>query len=394
MKHNSEFWPNQNQLALLKACTMEGEDGRKHYAQWKSSLKLNPQKSGDQLLAIVFDQIDHGSQRLLPLLHYNLAEDLPDEPVIQAIKGYNRYVWSKNQIIFYQVKKIINLLNESHIQHFFVKGVPLAKLYYSFDGIRPMSDLDVIVKEADLDKTCELLTEAGWFDMYTDKDVDYKKLIAKSRNLIDKNKNELDIHWRTFKDSFKEEVEAELWDNLIEFKVDDLTAKTLNPTYQLLHTIIHGMQWNELPSFRWICDSMIILKTSEIDWPTLLSFSKRRKYMLRLSLAFNYLRDEFGANIPEFVQEELSTFKASSLEQKFVASLMKSNEQGSWSHLLMRHYQFQLYYNNSNIFKEIWIFLNNYGANWGTKNVLHSALHLFGHLTGISKHPQTKLGNE
>ncbi|MEO9965298.1 MAG: nucleotidyltransferase family protein [Reichenbachiella sp.] len=388
---NSKFWPSKAQLSLLKACTLSGVEAEEHFHAWKSSLNLSTQKSGEQLLALVFDQIDHGSQRLLPLLHYNLSETLTAEPIIKSIKGYNRYVWSKNQIIFFQVGKVIDVLTENNIQHFFVKGVPLAKLYYSFDGIRPMSDLDIVIREKDLTSAWDKLSTAGWKDKFSEKSVDYKKLIVRSRCLVNFKDDELDLHWRTFKDSFQESDEEEIWSGLIDFKVGNHTAYTLSPTHQLIHTLIHGMQWNEVPSFRWICDSLIILKQTEIDWPLLLKFAKKRKYTLRLSCGFQYLKDEFKANIPEEVLQELQTFQVSSAERKFFNLLVKKHEPGSLSHILMRHYQFKLYYNNSNIFKEIWIFLNNYRANWGSKNLLDAAFQVIGQMIGIVKHPYKKL---
>ncbi|UXX80818.1 nucleotidyltransferase family protein [Reichenbachiella carrageenanivorans] len=390
MKSHTDFWPNAKQLYLLKACTLTGTAAIKNYNAWKSTLKLNPQKTGDKLLATVFDQIDGGSQRLLPLLHYNLNNQLPGDLILTAIKGYNRYVWSKNQVIFFQVKKIIALLQTNEIEHFFVKGVPLAKHYYGSDGIRPMSDLDFVVKEKDLENLWKVLNKEGWYDKYTSQTVNYKKLLVNSRCLVNNKDNEIDTHWRVFKDSFKESDEEEIWNNLEEFKVDDTITKTLNPTFQLLHSIIHGMRWNELPSFRWICDSLIIINKRDIQWENMLAFSAKRKYGLRLSAALTYLRDQFNADIPNFVFEELRKIKISKTEKKFFEKLTHEFTPGGFSNILLRHYQFQLYHSKSNLFYEGWVFLNHHSANWGTKNIISSFFKIIGYKTGLIQHPSNK----
>ncbi|UXP32658.1 nucleotidyltransferase family protein [Reichenbachiella agarivorans] len=391
MKSHIDFWPSSQQLFLLKACTLSGTEAISNFEKWQLTLVLNPQKTGDQLLATVFDQIDGGSQRLLPLLHYNLHLHLPDDPILKAIKGYNRYVWSKNQIIFFQVKKIINLLDNHQIEHFFVKGVPLAKHYYGSDGIRPMSDLDIVVHESDVHELWDLLSQEGWKDLYSKQYVDTKRLVGNSRCLINNKKDEIDTHWRVFKDSFSEHDEIELWEDLALLEIDGMKTKMLNPTFQLLHTIIHGMRWNELPSFRWICDSMIIIKTDSINWEQLLSFSEKRKYSLRISAALSYLRDEFDAVIPDEVFDRLNNIKVSSIEKKFFNKLTTKHEARSLSNVLLRHYQFKLYHANNNVFNEIWVYLNHHKTNWGTKNVLASLFSLIGHKMGLTKHPLDKL---
>lgn len=390
MKQKSDFWPSDNQLYLLKACTLNEVDAKNNFELWKSSLDLKKNNSKEQLLATVFDQIDAGSQRLLPLLHYNLSNTLANDPVIQAIKGYNRYVWSKNQIIFFQVKKVINLLRANNIKHFFVKGVPLAKFYYGSDSIRPMADLDIVIKEKDIQNTWQLLCNNGWRDRFSDVPFDYKEIIIKSRCMINHKNDELDLHWRTFKDSFVESEEDILWEHLVDFKLDDQIAQTLNSTYQLVHTIIHGMQWNELPSFRWICDSLIILRRSDINWDQLQLFASQKKYTLRLSNAFEYLVKNFDAKIPQSVLDHLKNQKTSKYEHKFFNLLLTNHASGTVSHIMLRHYQFRLYYPQCTLTKEVWLFLKNYKSNWGSKNLLTAAFQVVGTLLGIAKHPYEK----
>lgn len=95
--------------------------------------------------AIEFDDVDHGSTRLLPLVYRNLGAGAFDEEVAGRLKGLYRRSWSHNQLIFKRAAGAIGVLEGAGIETLVTKGASLALLSYGDVGVRPMDDVDVLV---------------------------------------------------------------------------------------------------------------------------------------------------------------------------------------------------------------------------------------------------------
>ena len=71
-------------------------------------------------------------------------------------------------------------------------------------------------------------------------------------------------------------------------------------TMTLLHTIVHGVRWSEVPPLRWIADAMTVLRdpVEPLDWDRLLAVAEAIRASHRLRLGCEHLRDGFAAPIP------------------------------------------------------------------------------------------------
>ncbi|MCA1552816.1 MAG: nucleotidyltransferase family protein, partial [Chloroflexi bacterium] len=78
--------------------------------------------------ALDLDHIDHGSQRLLPLLYRNLLALGIDDPLLTRIKGVYRYHWLRNQLQLQFLATLLRALDESGVPVLVLKGAALALL--------------------------------------------------------------------------------------------------------------------------------------------------------------------------------------------------------------------------------------------------------------------------
>src|SRR5262249_10575434 len=75
---------NEADRLPLPAAILKGEPARAAYSALRAGLDL--------------DALDYGRQRLLPLLHRNLAEFAIEDPQLGRLRGVRHYHWARNQV--------------------------------------------------------------------------------------------------------------------------------------------------------------------------------------------------------------------------------------------------------------------------------------------------------
>ena len=99
-----------------------------------------------------------------PLLRSHLAEsavDIPTQVRRQLLAVYVRHQRC-NEVLFGALERILDLLASAHIDVVVLKGPALVHLVYRDPGLRPISDLDLLVAEADALRAQRLLGETGF----------------------------------------------------------------------------------------------------------------------------------------------------------------------------------------------------------------------------------------
>lgn len=285
---------NPEELLLLHAI-LEKNDSKSiaYYMQWTE--------------AVEFDKVEGGSFRLLPLLYKRLA--LIDEtvPHLNKLKGIYRHYLYRNSLLFYKTFSEVAELEKMGIPVILLKGTALIAAYYKDIGARPMDDIDLLVREQDVEKTLQFLIESGWqrkFSSSVSKPVKHTHAIS----LLNQEGQGLDIHWRAFHECLCEEADLSLWKQFETITFKGLNIKILNPTLQLMHNCSHGIRWNPISSIRWIVDVLLIIekRIDEIDWELLVSESVARRITLIMLHTLGFLKVHFNADIPEKVLDRLS----------------------------------------------------------------------------------------
>jgi hypothetical protein len=138
--------------------------------------------------------------------------------------------------------------------------------------------------------------------------------------------HEFDLHWHVLYDFCDDAADAWFWGATEPFELLGHRVRTPDATRTLLHTIIHGIRWNEEPPVRWIADAVVVLRqaASEIDWPALLEFGERRGVSRRLWLGLTYLRDYFDVPVPEDAIARLARRRPSWLERLENHTILRS----------------------------------------------------------------------
>ncbi len=304
MKHSDGSpFPAYRQELLLKAALLGGEEMQIAFEEWKKS--------------VVFEKdIGYASFRMLPLLYQNLKKNRIDDTLMPRLKGIYRKSWSENHLLFYRAGNILDRLHHEGIKTLVLKGIPLTILYYKNFGVRPMSDMDILIPSSDVRRTIELLQQWGW-RLYNPQYLEFNLKYGRSATFADHEKNELDLHWYPVFEVHNRITEEDFWKNAVPLEVGGIRTLSFSATDIFFHTIVHGLRYNPEPPFRWVADAVYILNSagSSMDWERLLHHTKKFRVTLYMKDAVHYLTETFHVRFPEPFLKTLKNIPVTSIDR-------------------------------------------------------------------------------
>lgn len=304
------YFPTPQQELLLKAALLDGPDAVESWKAWKA--------------AIAVEDIDTGSQRLLPCLYRNLAAQGVSDPDMARYKSVYRYVWVENQLRARQAQILLSLLERAGIEVMLLKGLALASIYYDDPGLRPMGDMDFLVRPEQAEAAGRVLADGGWhspFMAFLDqpgfRNTNHAIFYDKPGNPM-----QMDLHWHIAHERCWDGADADLWQHAQAFSLRGHPARSLGDTDQLFHTCIHGARQNAVAPIRWVADALTILRRRRIDWLRLLEKLREDGYARRFLVLLSYLELEFAAPVPRDFLEALAAVPVRRVE-RFEAMLTR-----------------------------------------------------------------------
>lgn len=288
MKRPLDILPTETQYLLLSAALKEETPALDAWQKWKSRVDI--------------DDLDAASYRLLPLLHHNLSRLCVEDEWMPRLKGISRYHWCKNQLLLDRLYSVVSVLNRAGIDVMILKGSALIIRYYESAALRPMSDLDIMVRPDQIRQAARSLTESGWatrdhFDLASQQ----VRYVHHAQQYVDESGNECDLHWTPIVSGTWGGSELTYWKSSQPVTFRDKTVRVLAPTEQLFHILIHGGHYNVFPPIRWIADATQILRRhgEDIDWKYLHELASHYFCVAMLVDALNYLAAQHFVMLPD-----------------------------------------------------------------------------------------------
>ena len=286
----ANYWPTELQTLLLRAALSPSATALDAWRSLRGSLDL--------------DRLDHGSQRLLPLLRRNLSALGVDDPVLARCKGVYRYQWGRNQLLFRRGVTVLESLATADVPTLLLKGSALVSRAYGDPGLRPMEDFDVAVPEATGERAVAVLERSGWSCPYPITPA--FRRIKHAGPFEDAMGFKCDLHWRILEESW-DAGDADLWDASEVVVFQGHRTRVLCPTDQLFHVCVHGARHAFEPGIRWIADAMVLIETGDVDWARVVEQATRRGFVLRMRETLEFLKVAMDACIPDTVLAQLAS---------------------------------------------------------------------------------------
>ncbi|MEN9949726.1 MAG: hypothetical protein RLY85_478 [Bacteroidota bacterium] len=270
--------------------------------------------------------------RVAPIVYLNLKDDFRIESSVRValFEQFNR-----NRVFALRMKmwqsRLERLLLHEHVPFVFLKGIPLAELYYGDLAARHTLDIDVLVDRGALLRVVQLLLQLGFHPapdirIFKSRQLDY--FIATNHDLafhrIDEGFNiTIELHWR-YRGAMK--------------GFDLATVRQLDKVEEFLYLCTHGTEhaWFRL---KWLFDLVQILQKNKMDWVAVCMRAKELDCLMHLEIAWLALNRILGLPIPSPIEKELNG-KVYDSQLSHIAFCLESletvneNDWMRWQHLL------------------------------------------------------------
>lgn len=255
---------------------------------------------------------------LLPLVYRALVDAGADHPDLARLRGVHRRAWYENQVRFHRLAGVLGALSGAGIEHLVLKGVPMALLEYRDAGLRPMRDVDVLVRPGQVGRALEVLTDLGW-----------SAPSALPRNFVRHHATDcvhdgawLDLHWHVslwlLAPGHEWHGDDPFWARARPLTVAGAPTQALDPTDALLHTVLHAANGGWAAAPQWVPDARrLIGDGTVVDWDRLVRTATAHRVGYPLSRGLRYLGALGTGAIPSGVCPALEAGVSGSDRRRF-----------------------------------------------------------------------------
>jgi hypothetical protein len=238
---------------------------------------------------------------VLPLVWHHLKNARPDlvpTPIRNSLADYYKKNAARNILLAGELVEVLDELASNGIETMPYKGPALAMSIYGSLALRQFADLDILVREKDVEKASVLLTGRGYkpeFDLSPRK---LTRLVRLSYVLMfqrDCGQRTIELHWKISPRFLGFELSIdELWPRLQSTVLLGRTVLCPSPEDHLLILCVHGIKdcWVRL---EWLAAvAQLINNHEELDWDLLAATAKETRSLgiLVLGLYLSHLMFE------------------------------------------------------------------------------------------------------
>ncbi len=208
---------------------------------------------------------DGGIAWIAPLLMANLKRLIPDDPWVKGNPHHRTLADLKGRAVTQSAERVLRWLAEASVRTLVLKGLALGATVYASPGLRPVSDLDILVPGKDLFRAMEALKRQGLRvgpgEPRTPADLREKHAVVFSPPK--RHEPSIDLHWHVLESARGDDDDGWFWSAARPLMIGDSETLSLGPEDQLLHVLVHGVRWTRMPHVRWVADAAHLLRRAK-----------------------------------------------------------------------------------------------------------------------------------
>lgn len=264
----------------------------------------------DELWQKVVDRaVEHEVEGLLyrRLSSKSLAPAVPDS-VLQRLNGLYSCSAMWNGKLLDDARAVLAALRRNGIDVAVLKGAHLAEAVYRDAALRPMGDIDLLVRSSELARAEQILVELG-FSSGQRPDVDATR--ARSHHLEPFRKagaTTVEVHWNIERPNSPFSIDIEgLWHRARPCVVAGVRVLALGPADLLLHLCTHASYHHRFGidrphgiALKHLHDIAFVVTElrDEIDWPQLVAIANADGRARYVYATFTVVSAMFGTRFP------------------------------------------------------------------------------------------------
>jgi hypothetical protein len=290
--------------------------------------------------------IQHG---IIPLLYKRLKGEMADLVPSEELSTLKE-LFQKNAIRNLQMTqhllKVLDILAVSGVEAMPFKGPVLAVQAYGDLSLRSYYDLDILIHENDLSRTCQILIDQGYISNDLVPTIIKRILTSIQQKGLDFSFHDdhLELHYKIIERLYAVPIDMDqIWDRSLPIFINGQKIKTLYPEDMVIVLCFHGHKhaWQNL---KWLADLIYMISNHpEIKWHNVFvqaeTMGLKRIVLIGLVLAYKYGNIRCGSEIENLFASDitvrklagkiqLNLFQIQTLESSFIEPFfyLKSRE--------------------------------------------------------------------
>ena len=227
-----------------------------------------------------------------------------------VLKENTKKRWLKSSLTLHSSYNIFKKLNDCNIKFIPLKGAQLI-LFYNFDlSLRPIRDLDILVKENDIPRIVEILYDLGFFFKSNKKFYkSHNKYISKSNYDIEPMFNEdgvcIEIHFK-IQNSQICAIADEFWNHANEEIYGKNKLLKLSPEHIAVHLMYHSISKQGIDvGIQALFDFNNLIHLPNFDVKKFLILAKKHNLLEELTIFFKIFEKYTEYKIEKNFSEQL-----------------------------------------------------------------------------------------
>lgn len=212
-----------------------------------------------------------------------------------------------------ELSRIMTALESADTPALLFKGAALAHTAYPNPALRTMGDIDILVRETQVESARQVLEELGYkyqpelpqrfnpFNTQFTGESVFRRTMGRTLTLVD-------LHWALFtieiiRRTTAIDLEA-LWTRAVPIKIEGATVFGLAPVDQLMHICLHLSMHGFMHLVGYV-DILQIVAAGQIDWDVFVHCVRQRHLCIACYFPLWWARHAWNANVPPWVLEAL-----------------------------------------------------------------------------------------
>ena len=260
--------------------------------------------------------VDRAFEHDIAPLMYRTLQGLPQTDHTKAAFARLRSAYmgnaARNALLFRELHVVLRALRERRKDVIVLKGAALAETVYRDRALRPMSDVDLLVRKADLAESEEILKSLGYRlsrtqesarEWYSTNHYHFAlfKEVSPALGVC------LEIHWLLERPRrFPIDTEG-VWERAVAARIGDVPAFVLCPEDLLLHLCLHTCKHRLTGGFRAFCDIAEVIREFglQMNWMQVVSRASEWRINTFVAVPLHLTQKFLDALVPEWVIEAM-----------------------------------------------------------------------------------------
>lgn len=252
-------------------------------------------------------------ERVAGLLYAALRHQpwVPDW-LIDALRREYVAQGSRNTLLLQELAQALAQLKLAGIPVIALKGVALLAHVYRSIGLRPMVDLDLLMRKEDILAATACLAALGYRAAHAEPAeglaLSFENEVLLTRT--DRIQLAVELHWSLFDSPYYQHrlPMAWFWETAIEAQVGSTTVRILGPGAELLYLCGHLALHHQGHGLLWQYDlaALVAVGAGTLNWDALLARAQQMDLLLPLQTLLPVLARDWAAPVPPVVLERLA----------------------------------------------------------------------------------------